>query len=77
MKDKHNIKQVIYLKNDKMFNQLLMDLYNIKNYIQLESEPKDEQEKHLYYMIETEIQNLTESIEILKDKRTNEYYKNN
>jgi len=74
MNDKHNIKQVIYLKNDKMFNALILKLDELKKYIQLESEPKDEQEQHIYYMIEKETQELIESIEILKDKRTNDYY---
>ena len=73
MNDK-TIKQNIYSKNDKMFNALLLELDRIKRYVQLGSEPKGEQEQHLYYMIEKESQELIESIEILKEKRTEDYY---
>ena len=73
MNDK-TMKQNIYSKNDKMFNALILELDRIKRYVQLESEPKGEQEQHLYYMIEKESQELIESIEILKEKRTEDYY---
>ena len=71
------IKTKVYLQNDKLFNQTILMLYNLKNYITMESKPKDEQEQHLYYMIEKEANELMNSIEILKNKRTESHYKNN
>ena len=71
----NDLKIKIYLQNDKMFNQTILDLDAIKDYVQFLSEPKDEQEKHIYYMIEKEAQALKESIEILKNKRTEQHYK--
>lgn len=66
-------RQKLYLKHDKLFNALLLELYNIDNFL-LYNDAKDEQEEHLFDMIEKESHELKESIEILKDKRTQAYY---